>query len=1215
MSSPRRAIGERIGSFEIIEHLASGGMGEVYVARSKNGELVALKLLLADESSPLSARFEREGRVAVRLEHPHIVAARESGRAPDGTPYIAMELLSGTDLETHLRRTGVSARDALTIAIQICSALEYAHGQGVIHRDLKPQNIFLCDGPELHVKVVDFGIARLADDPGMTATGIMIGTITHMSPEQSRGQRDIDARSDIWSLGVVLYQCLAGRLPFSAPEGPAMLFQLLFEPHTDLAGILALPRELVDVVNRALKKARDDRFPNAAAMRSALLSIDPGSLDTRAAPLVAFDSNAQTLAAEEGAVFTDERRLTSLVYFRAPNDMARIDKLAGELGARTYAVEGGDVMALFGVERWTDDEPNRAARFALTLLPHCRGVGIATGRVLRSGVAIGSAVMTMAARLAQEDGVSLDQTTAELLRGKFTLDWQGDGTAKIIPSTVASIPPSPLLVGRDLELAMLVRSVDTASSESRTRVVVVTGATGMGKSQLRRQAVRSAHVRQPGLTTLITRCDPFRRDTPFATLRDAIASPVGDPEAVSAFMSALAGVFTQTDVGDAVAVLDRVREKFQRALEALAERGPILVVVDGAQWQDPPSSATLRWICEALPDLPLAIWLFTRPEGRDSASSIAPSAAQLDVGPLPREAAIELVSAIAGTAPAALIDRAGGHPLFLEELARLFLELGPSSLRRDVVVPVSIEAALLAQLDALDPLEREALKRAAIFGAVWWLEGLKQLGSDPDAVQRLRRANLIAPRPRSRFPGTKELAFRSAMLADVAYTLWPDDQRGVLHGIAGGWLSTQPGVAPDELARHFDLAQDAARAAPYHVAAAEASAHVADIETTCAHVTRALALTDDPTLRFKALVAQDDALQTTSDWERRRVGILELGELAAKLGTAYAAEAAWRRCHFARLVSDRAALVFGLRAVELAAQSSDLRAGAAAERELAMLLSEEGEHEQARAHADAARELAKRAGDPWLTARALSTSAFVLGEAGALSESLEMHAAAAELFASLGDRRREAQARTNAANALLELGRVEEAIPQIDACITASERVGNARVIAVSMHNLGIARRLLGEFDVAELLQARVAPEADRLRHSVLCCSVAVERVYLAIATCAASTECVERAEDALRSADATRSGVWLASASAVSLRARTLAGHDIAKELARARELLSSVERPSGRVELLAAIAHAEQWSAPATAAVEGALDEATVVAADRTRLRNVLKRRYLIP
>jgi len=1202
MMGPRRAIGERVGAFEIVEHLASGGMGEVYVARAANGELVALKLLLADESHPLSARFEREGRLATMLDHPHIVAARESGRAPDGTPYIAMELLSGIDLETHLHRTGVSARDALTIAIQVCEALEYAHTRGVIHRDLKPQNIFLCESPSLQVKVLDFGIARLADDPGMTATGLMIGTITHMSPEQARGQRDIDARADLWSLGVVLYQCLAGRLPFAAPEGPAMMFQLLFEQHADLAKIRSLPRALVNVVNRALKKSRDDRFSNATAMRLALQSIDRAALDERVAPVVAFDSNAATLAAEEGAVFTDERRLASLVYFRAPSDLARIEALAVEHGARTFAVEGGDVMALFGIERWTDDEPVRAARFALALAPHAVAVGIATGRVLRSGVAVGSGVMGAAQRLATDAGVSLDATTAELLRGKFSLEWQHDGSARLVTMAAESIPPSPLLFGRDLELAMLARSVDSAAAELATRVTVVVGAPGIGKSQLRREAVRAAHDRHPTLTTLIARCDPFRRDTPFATLREAIAGPIGKGDAVATFEREVAGVFASTDVGDAVALLDRARERLQRALESLAENGPILIVIDGAQWQDPPSAATLRWIVEAAPDLPLAIWLLTRPEGRDSAASVASAAAQLELGPLTREAAAELVTAIVGSAPAAVLDRAGGHPQFLEELARLFSQFGPMSLRAEFAIPVSIEAALLAQLDGLDQLDREALKRAAVFGSLWWLEGVKQLGADGDAVQRLRRANLIGPRPRSRFGGTKEFAFRSGMLAEVAYTLWPDEQRAAMHALAGTWLAAQIGVGPDELARHFDLAGDGPRAAEHHVAAAENSAHVADIETTCTHVARALALTSDPMLRFKALVAQDDALQTTSDFDRRRGGITELAELGEKLGAQFAAEAAWRRCHFARLVSDRSAMVYGLAAAGLASRANDLRSGAAAERELAMLFSEEGEHDEARSHADTAIAIARRAGDDWLAARALSTKAFVLGEAGALDESLALHASAADLYVATGDRRREAQARTNAANALLELGRVEEAIPQIEACIAASQRVGNARVIAVSMHNLGLARRLLGELDVAEALQSEVEPEAERLRHAVLRCSVAVERAYLALAT---TGDCVARAEDAVRAADATRTNAWLASATALLLRAQHRAGLDTEETLASARERLAEMKTESARVEMLAAIAEVDP-------SARDELDAA--LAAVRTVPLEVLRRRYLI-
>ncbi len=209
--APPPDVGEHVGGFVVERFLKRGGMGALYVARDAHtGESVALKVLDLEGPSQ-SARFERECRIAERLHHPHIVAGRGYGRTSQGTPWFAMELLDGEDLETRLRRGRLEAADAVALAAQVCEALRYAHQRGVVHRDVKPANIFLLRGPSLRVKVLDFGVARLADAPSLTGTDVPVGTPSYMAPEQARGDRGVDARCDVWSLGVVLYECVAGR--------------------------------------------------------------------------------------------------------------------------------------------------------------------------------------------------------------------------------------------------------------------------------------------------------------------------------------------------------------------------------------------------------------------------------------------------------------------------------------------------------------------------------------------------------------------------------------------------------------------------------------------------------------------------------------------------------------------------------------------------------------------------------------------------------------------------------------------------------------------------------------------------------------------------------------------------------------------------------------------------------------------------------------------
>ncbi|MBK8938906.1 MAG: serine/threonine protein kinase [Polyangiaceae bacterium] len=206
-------------NLELERELGSGGMGAVWVARNTSlGVRVAVKVLKGGDAGPeLRARFEREARGLAALDHPNLVRIFDFGLTMDGEPYIVMELLNGEDLAQRVTRGGPLAPQALVhIVTQTCEALHHAHAQGVVHRDIKPANLFLAerDG-QVVVKVVDFGVAKFAaGDLSQTQTGMVLGTPYYMSPEQFLSPRSIDGRSDLWSLGVVVYAALTGTLPF-----------------------------------------------------------------------------------------------------------------------------------------------------------------------------------------------------------------------------------------------------------------------------------------------------------------------------------------------------------------------------------------------------------------------------------------------------------------------------------------------------------------------------------------------------------------------------------------------------------------------------------------------------------------------------------------------------------------------------------------------------------------------------------------------------------------------------------------------------------------------------------------------------------------------------------------------------------------------------------------------------------------------------------------
>ncbi len=213
--------GARLGPYEVVALIGAGGMGEVWLATElRLGRKVALKLLPPDLTRDPSRilRFEQEARAASALNHPNVCTIYALDHTSEGQHYIAMEHVEGETLRQRLSTSGLSLREALDIAIQVAAALSVAHAAGIVHRDVKPENVMLR--PDGVLKVLDFGLAKLApvapegaDTTRMgvyTDTGSVVGTAAYMSPEQARGQQ-VDARTDIWSLGVLLYEMIAGR--------------------------------------------------------------------------------------------------------------------------------------------------------------------------------------------------------------------------------------------------------------------------------------------------------------------------------------------------------------------------------------------------------------------------------------------------------------------------------------------------------------------------------------------------------------------------------------------------------------------------------------------------------------------------------------------------------------------------------------------------------------------------------------------------------------------------------------------------------------------------------------------------------------------------------------------------------------------------------------------------------------------------------------------
>ena len=266
--------GQRLGAYRIVRLLGEGGMGAVYEARQEPlDRRVALKTLHADHAKNKEsiARFFNEAKVLSRLEHPSIVQVSDFGHAADGTAYLVMEYLRGQSLASRMDKlSGKGQRLPIATALQVCvqvsDVLSLAHAQGIVHRDIKPENLMLVADPVApggeRVKVLDFGIAKLSDDRGgvKTATDQVMGTPAYMSPEQCAGAGGVDAQTDVYALGCVLYELLSGRTPFVA-DGPGRLIgmHLFQEPPPLLSMAPHVPSEIADLVHRMLRKEKTQR--------------------------------------------------------------------------------------------------------------------------------------------------------------------------------------------------------------------------------------------------------------------------------------------------------------------------------------------------------------------------------------------------------------------------------------------------------------------------------------------------------------------------------------------------------------------------------------------------------------------------------------------------------------------------------------------------------------------------------------------------------------------------------------------------------------------------------------------------------------------------------------------------------------------------------------------------------------------------------------------
>lgn len=315
------------GKYRLEELLGTGGMGEVYRAeRIADGELFAVKILRSEHcaDTALVARFLREARAADLVRHPNVVRILETGTDDAGTPFFVQELLRGEDLALCLKSCGgrLTPEIAIDLLLPIVEAMGIAHASGVVHRDLKPGNVYLAriNGDTIP-KLLDFGISSLAastEISRITSTGTSLGTPAYMSPEQVMGQNDVDARSDVWSLGVMIYELIAGSLPFVLGDSPGALFvQICTRNPRPLESVVPeVPLDLARVIARCMRRNRAERYATAEDLAADLRCVRNGTaiassrLLEQEAIAADLENAARVTLARGRAVFSSEDALT-----------------------------------------------------------------------------------------------------------------------------------------------------------------------------------------------------------------------------------------------------------------------------------------------------------------------------------------------------------------------------------------------------------------------------------------------------------------------------------------------------------------------------------------------------------------------------------------------------------------------------------------------------------------------------------------------------------------------------------------------------------------------------------------------------------------------------------------------------------------------------------------------------------------------------------------
>ena len=1087
------------GRFVVEREVGRGGVGIVYRARDEvTGQNVALKVIaIAGVDAGEEARFHREGRLLAGLTHPGIVRLVAFGQLDDGQPFVAMEWLDGEDVAQRLKRKPLTLTQSLEVAASVADALHAAHATGIVHRDVKPSNVFLLHTDDAGVpqtRLVDFGVAS-ADDAKLTRTGAIIGTPAYMAPEQARGDTEVDARADLYGLGATLFEMITGRPPHVGPTPIAILARLVTTPAPRLCEVYPdAPLSLDELMSTLLATQPQDRPASGADVARELRRIAAELASSVEVARGIPDGDPLSLAP---GVLTSTRNaggtrmVTSILATQVPKGAPRQRLLAHLRSRGADATElGGDaIVAHLGARKALGDEAARAIDLAFRLAKSNASVGIATGRTRVDRTRPTGEVVDRAAALAHaatRGQVLADTTTSELARGRYEFQMRSDGTS-IVGEAVRGkrdqVGGAPF-VGREGELGQVVEAFERCVEDRTPVIATVSGAPGLGKTRLRREAISriASHPSAPRI--VLARCETFAKSHTLGVVADIARGLVGLPkaaelkDALGATQRLVEGGGIQVSpqgmelvarliANEALPLVDDGRGSRDALWIALTDitvglttHAPIAISVEDAQWAD---AESLAWIDHAMgraAGRPVFVFVTARPTmWRDDPKRFAGrDHVRLELRPLGRKTITAIARAMLGeraTGDAGeqltefIATQAAGSPLFAEELARL------AAKGQDATSAPTIEAAIQVHLDALDDATRDAAIKLSVLGMVGWDAGLSALGvpNAADALRTLASSEVLFEQATSRFKDTREWAFKHALMREVAYASLGEDALRTAHARAGHWLAKM-GEDDATVARHLELAGESTVAAGYLEKAARRSLAANALSEAVSLAERALAFAEEKPEQFSRAQVLDEA------WARldARAGERDTAVRAmegAVYDQASAVRAAGARVRYEDACGGGPETSARIEQVRLDAQSAGLadeeaRCAAA----LAARYAFAGDLDKAADVAEHLLTISQKHGIAGAAVDAWQTFAVVRQARGEVGAALEARRSAASAASAANLKTREATITINVGFALTAVGAKGEARLAIESGIAFAQAIGSPGTVRHGQMNL-----------------------------------------------------------------------------------------------------------------------------------------------------------------